>query len=450
MRRLLILISTFYLCSIVQAQEYLGVHSSPYLPFIGIVNQPAELVRSDARWAINVLSSEVALLNNQTFASSDFWDVMSKVGFHDLKYFLGSEESLLYVNGRLMLPSVSYKINENHAVGLTISVRADGVYNASNDDFINLFKGIHDPESLKEIKDEHFKSLVNSWVEYGLTWSGTILKSDNKWLTGGVVLKILSGSGSGYLEMDGIDVMFDKERIERFDMKMSYAFNESLNKTIDGGDIVERAGDLGLGVDLGLSYSYLPEHLRGVKDVPYKYKIGFVMADFGSIWHSKTKNKASYQVNMNDVPYSRFAGIETLEALKDSIEKSVDIKEFSGGSFSTKLPFKIALNADYCLKPKWFANASLVVNPGYYNSTVDITRKVLWKASFTGRYETKKWGAYLPVNYSSAIGWKIGLATRYRQFFIGSSTVIGNLLGVGGGKQSVYFGFSVPIYSSDN
>ncbi len=428
-----------------RGQEFTGVHCSTYLPFVGISNQPAELTRHDAKWNINLLTGNIGLQRDLSFISSNFWDVITNTSFKDLKYFLGTEESLLYIKGRLMVPSISYKHNEKHSFGFSINVRSDGVYNSSNDDFIKIFQGIDNPEALANIKDEYFRSLVNSWVEYSLIWSATIVKTENSWLTGGLVVKLLNGSGSGYLEMDGIDVFFDKEYISHFDMRLNYGFNESFSKTIDGGDIVEQSGDIGVGYDLGLSYSFIPDHLVGVEGVPYKYKIGLVVADVGKIRHIAIDNKASYNVQMNNVPYSRFKGVGSIEALKDSIAKSIEIHEIKGGSFKTNLPLTIGVNLDYCVWPKWFVNSTISIRPNYYNSLVKFANKNIWRGNLTVRYETKKIGVYVPITYSNVVGWGMGVSARYGNFFIGSSTMIGNFFKKENSQQTLFLGMSIPI-----
>jgi len=429
----------------VNSQEFNGVHTSPYLPFVGLINQPAELVRSNVKWNINLVSAQAGIINSQSFAQSNFWDVMGQAGFNDLKFFLGTEESLLYIKGRLVIPSLTYKLDQNNAFGLSIGMRADGVYSASNDDFKNIFFGISNPEDLKDINDEYFKSLISSWVEYSLLWSRVLMRDDNQMLTAGLSLKFLNGSGSGYLEMDGIDVKFDKERISHFDMKFAYGFNESLQETVDGGKIVNQSGDMGYGMDIGFSYSYQPDHYKAVEGAPYKYKIGVVVSDIGSITHQKTKNQAAYNVQINDVPYSRFSGIKTLQALKDSIEKSVDIIDLSRNGFKTKLPLSLAFNLDYCIKPKLFVNGTYVYKPNYYRGTVDIVSNAIWQTNITGRYESERWGVFLPISYSSALGANLGVGARYRSFFIGSGSLLGNLMSWGNGQGHVYFGASIPI-----
>ncbi|WP_430816144.1 DUF5723 family protein [Carboxylicivirga sp. RSCT41] len=449
MKRLFLLLHIACLFFVGRAQEFTGIHTSPYTPFIGIVNQPAELTRHDATWNINVLSGDIGLIRDFNLVSADFWDVIARVGMGDLKYFLASEESLLYVKGRLIVPSLTFKLNDKHSFGISTNVRADGVYNSSNDDLLKIFQGIENPEYFEDINNEYFRSLLSSWVEYDFVWSTTIFKDNNRWLTGGVVVKILNGSGAGYLEMDDIDINFDKESIAHLDMEMSYGFNESLSKTIDGGDIVEQSGDFGIGLDLGLSYSYLPEHLMGVKGIPYRYKLGFVVSDIGKIKHKSTKNQASYFVKMDDVPYSRFRGVETLEALKDSIEKSIDYEEIKGGGFETNLPITIAANVDYCIRPHLFVNTTVLLRPNYYTKLVKLIQKNVWRTNVTMRYEKRKWGVYLPLTYSNVLGWNMGLSARYGNFFMGSSTILDNILSGSNDRQVLFFGMSIPIYSSN-
>lgn len=447
MKRILFVIIICYSVSLItSAQEYLGAHTSNYLPFVGLTNQPAQLVRSDAKWNINIIGVNAAFINDQNFADSDFLDFMDQKGHADLKYFLATEQSLVFAKGRMTIPSISYKLNEKHAFGFMTSVRADGIYNSSNDDFLKLFSDIGNPQALKDIKDEYFKSLVNSWVEYSLTWSTVLLSNGNDLLTGGLSLKFLNSSGSGYLEMDGIDVKFEEDRLAHFNMQFSYGFNKSFTKTADGGDIIERSGDYGLGFDFGLSYSYQPEHYKDVKGAPYKYKIGFVLADVGSITNRQTDEQASYRVSMKDVPYSRFIGVESLDALKDSIVKSVDFNEVNKESFKTNLPLSLMLDLDYTIKPKLFVNASVICRPSYSTATVDFSQ-TLWRTALTLRYEDEKWGVFLPVTKSSVLGWNAGIAARYKQFFIGSNTFVGNLFGSHNGQANAYFGISIPIGS---
>lgn len=425
-------------------QDYVGINTSRFFPLQNLSNQPADLVRTDRKWHINVTGAQLAMVDDFVFKESDFIENASKAGASNIKYFLASEKSLLFARGKLMLPSVSYKINNNHALAFSSNIRADGVYKSSNDEFANIFRGIEDPELLDALSNEHFKSIVNSWVEFNLSWSAVLLNTEEHLLTGGLSVKYLTGGGSGYFDMDGIEVMFDEEKIDYFKADLSYAINSNLDKAITDGDI-DLFGDVGAGFDFGLSYSYLPEHLKNIKNVPYKFKVGMVVGDIGKIKHTKNVQSTTYTITIEDVPYSRFVGIETVQQLVDSLKISASFEENKSGSFSMSLPTTLTLTGDYCIAPKWYVTGMARFQLSeYYKSIRQIDQKST-RLGLTPRFENQNWGVYLPVVYDSRFDWTAGLAARWKFIFIGSGTIIGNLFSSGKGQGELYLGVNIPL-----
>lgn len=427
---------------LVVAQDFSGIHTSRYFPLQNLSNQPADLVRSNHRWYVNVLSAQIGLMNNVAFNESDLLKQLSKVGMSDLKYFFGTDQSLLYARGKIMLPAISYKINANHAVAFSMNLKADGLYRASNDDIAKIFIGIDNPELQKDLNNEYFKSVVNTWTEYALTWSGKLLEKEGHLLTGGATLKYLVGGGSGYLNMDGLKVQFDRERIDYFEVELSYAMNKNLTTAIEEGEI-NLVGDKGVGLDIGASYSFLPEELKG--KAPYKFKVGLMVGDMGSINHSDEVRRATYRITINDVPYSRFEGINSIEALIDSLQKSVGFEEVRDADYRMALPTTVLLSGDYCVTPKWFISGLIGYQPSFYSRRINVGEKNVFRANMTPRFETSDWGAYLPMTYNNRVGWSVGLAARWRYLFVGSGSILSGMLSDTQGRGDLYFGLNIPI-----
>jgi len=440
----LILLAAFY-SAYVYTQVYQGVHTSRYYPLQNIYNQPADLIFSDYKWNINVLSPQVSLVNNVAFNESDFLKTLGRVGFNDLKYFLASDQTLLLAKGHMMLPSVSYRINSKHAVAFSTNLRVDGIYKSSNDEITNLFRGYQNPDLLNDLTDEHFQSVVNQWMEYSLSWSGILWDKGEHIVSGGANLKYLVGGGSGYVDLDGIKVMYGKEKIDYFEVNVSYAINNNLRETIDDGKI-DLFGDNGLGLDLGLTYRYKPE---GEENIPYKYKLGLLIGDLGYIKHRKNVKRSTFKVLIDDVPYSRFEGVESFEALVDSLQKSVDIKEIDSKAYTMSLSTAFVLSVDYCLHPNWYINGLISYQPGYYQNLLNVVNNNIWKVNITPRFENKTWGAYLPITHSTVTS-KVGLAMRWKYVFIGSSTFVSNLFKPEAGRGEMYFGINIPIGKLDS
>lgn len=447
-KRSYILLSLILISSLVFGQDFYGINSSRFFPLQNLNNQPADLIRSDSRWHINVASAQLAMVDNFVFNESDFMKTLSNAGATNLKFFLASDQSLLFGKGRLMLPSVSYKINHKHAVAISSNIRADGIYNSSNDEFSNIFSGIDQPELLNSLEDEYFKSLVNSWIEFNFSWSMILLERKNHLFTGGITLKYLTGSGSGYFDLDGIEVFYDEDRIDYFKADVSYAVNETIDKAVTEGKL-DLFGDAGIGMDIGVSYSFLPANLQESKTMPYKLKVGLLVGDIGKIKHQNNIERSTFGVDVESVPYSRFNGIETIEALIDSLKISANFTEEEHGSFSMSLPTNVVFSADYCFRPNWYVSGMFRYQRGIYFKTLDILPQNIFRYGVTPRFENEKWGFFLPLSYSNRFGWNSGLAFRWRYIFVGSSTIISNLFNSDKGHGELYLGINIPLGEVD-
>lgn len=441
MKRLLLLYILLLALQSVYAQDYPGIHSSRYFPLQNINNQPADLIRNNSRWNINVVSTQVGLANALNFNESDFMKQLSKVGFTDLKYFLGSNQSLFVGQGQLTFPSVSYKINTKHAVAFSMGMRADGIYRSSTDDIVKLFTGYDNPELLKDVSDEFFKSVVNQWMEYSLTWSGILWKQDKHLITGGANVKYLVGGSSGYFDLNNIEVMYNKDRIDYFEVDVSYGINKNLGEAISEGKI-DLFGDNGIGMDFGLTYSYKPEE---VNDIPYKFKLGIMVGDVGYVKHRSAVKQATYRVSIEDVPYSRFQGIESFDALIDSLEKSVDFEKVNNDSYKMNLPTSLLVTGDYCFTPTWYLSGLIGYQPGLYKQNLDIISNDIWKFNLTPRFENNIWGAYLPVSYNNRVDFTAGIALRWKYVYLGSNTILTNLIDSESKYGEFYFGINIPL-----
>lgn len=444
MKKLFTIIGLFLLFQTGMTQDFRGIHSSRFFPLQNISNQPADLVRTDARLNVNVLSANIGLVNDFAFNEQGFIKLLGKAGFRDLKYIVSAERSFLAVKGRVILPSFAFKYDAKNAFAFSMHLRVDGIYRSSNDELLQLFQGISHPEGLENLTDEYFKSVVNQWMEYSLSWSRVLMKKDEHLLTGGLNLKYLIGGGAGYVDLDGIRVKYGRDRIDYFDVVVSYAINKNLANTIDEGRL-DLYGDNGIGADLGLSYSFLPE---GRSDIPYLYKLGFTIRDLGFVRYRSQVNRSSFHVSIQDVDYNKFKGLESIAALIDSLQSSVSIVEIDHKAYTMKLPTSYILTSDYCLSPSWYLASLFSYQNGYYSNLSDVARRTIWTVGLTPRFENSKWGVYLPLFWNSYTK-SAGFALRWKSFYLGSGSLVGNLFSSKKGRGEIYFGVNVPIGKAD-
>lgn len=428
-------------CLSSQAQDFKGIHSSNYFPLQNIYNQPADLVRNERRWQVNILSADLQFTHNMTLGEENYFNsIIKSTKWDNLDLFLNTENLELVVLGSVMLPSVSYKINAKHALAFSIKLPAHGLYKTSNNDLVHLFQGISNPEGLNDLQGEYFKGIVNQWTEFSLSWSGLIWKNKGHQITGGFNLNYLVGGGAGYFDLDGINVSYGPDQIDYFDMEVTYAINKNLGEVINTGNI-DLFGDKGFGVDLGVSYSYSPSHKP---DIPYLFKLGLVAKNLGSLKYSSDIESGTFYISVQEISYDTFENINSVQELIDTLKGVVEFSETSNNSFKLDLPSSYAFTGDYCFRPNWYLATYLGYQPSFYRNIKNISNNNQWSFGLTPRFENKAWGVYLPFFHKPDKN-RLGLALRYKFFFVGSSTLIGNAFTKEQENATLYFGFNVPL-----
>ncbi|TLX77495.1 hypothetical protein E9993_02335 [Labilibacter sediminis] len=445
MKKLLFILPLIISIAAINAQEYTGIHTSNYFPLQNISNNPSGIVTDSAKWHVNIFSGQIIFVNDINAQQGDDYKKLANMGILSLDKLLTSTNNATVISGNILFPSVSYKWNHKNAISMHLDLRANGIFRSSHTNISDLFSDVKTPDNLEDLKDENLKGVVNTWTEYNITYSRLLVENEKHILAGGITLKFLQGGGSGYFDMDGIDVSYDKDKIKHLEFDLTYAFNETLWDITEDGKI-KFDGDEGFGANIGLSYFYKSTNQP---HKPYLFKAGLSVRDIGYIRHKSDRGNKTYHVSMDDVPYSRFQGVETIEAFIDSVRSSVDFKEIRNGSYNLGLPTTFLLNVDYCHTPKLFLNATLNYQPSVYKNVVKSFKANFFKMTLTPRFENRTWGFYLPLAHQNYLGFSAGLAARWKSIFMGSTTLVSNIFKDDPDFSQFYFGFNIPIGKSN-
>ena len=441
MKKLFFILPLFLSSLLVSSQDFTGIHTSNYFPLQNIANNPSGIVTDSVKWHINILSGQVVFVSDINNEETEVYKRLANAGILSLDKLLATTDNATIITGKIIFPSVAYKFNHKNALSIHFDMRANGIYRASHANIAEIFDNVQTPDGLEDLQNENLKGVVNTWTEYNLTYSRLLFENEKHVLAGGITLKLLQGGGSGYFDMDGIDVSYNKDQINHMEFDLTYAFNEALHEIAEDGKI-KFDGDNGIGANIGFSYFYKDPNQP---KKPYLFRAGLTINDIGSIKHSKNRGNKTYHFEMDDVPYSKFHNITSISALVDTLKNSVDFTETEGGSYSLSLPTTYTLNGDYCYKPTLFLNASFSYQPSVYNNIVKSFKADFFTMRLTPRFENKTWGFYLPLGYNNILGVNAGIAARWKYIFAGSGTLIGNLFKSDGNTNQVYFGLNIPI-----
>lgn len=198
----------------------------------------------------------------------------------------------------------------------------------------------------------------------------------------------------------------------------------------------------GIGADFGFVYEYRSNssiadsngnNPRGFNQ--YKLKIGLSILDIGSIAYDNGQI-TDYIINGN------VSAQELEDDFIETLDNNASQNKYNEG-FKVSLPTSMHLNIDYNLHNKFYLNLdlnqSLVDKNAYFNNNrVNLI-------TFTPRYETRIFGAYLPVSTSSLGKMAIGAGIRLGPLYVGSGTIFSNL-----SKQSnianIYAGLKISKF----
>lgn len=424
----------------VQSQDLQGLNSSQHLPLQNLAHQPAELISSKYNWNINILSLNIFTSNRFLFEDSEIFDNLAKFGIPDLKFLLGNQESVIDTWAKLQLPSISYKISEKSAIAFSSNIRANALHRATNDNIIRLLNG--EPISIEQGSDDGImKSIVNSWIEFNLSYAHTLINTDKYQINGGATLKLLNGSASGYINLDDVQlVMNENEKaIDYFAVDFSYALNNTL-KTLVESEEYKISSNRGIGFDI--STTLMVKNAQ-FKNTPYRYKFGISITDIGQITQKRSPAQKAFKLSGTNISADRFKGISTIKELSDTLVSVFDIDKTSNRDFKTKLRTNFRINGDYQFSENWFMHIDYVFVKNTYNNLVPNLTSGAWGLTYTPRFENQSWGVFSPISYSTNYKWNWGIAARYKWFYMGSGKLLSNIISPEKSQNNFYFGINL-------
>ncbi len=420
-----------------RAQSYLGYYHDNYAGVQSAMFNPASIADSPFKAHVNLFSVS-ALATNDYFGVKATDLLKSDYNFDKEPKFFPSSSNNFSVNVDVMGPSVMFNVAPKHSIALI--TRGRGFANAVdvNGNLVNEIKNkINTLESFNFPKNS-FNISANTWAEIGLSYATVLLNKNQHFIKAGVTLKYLNGILNSYANSDGVDFRYDRVNTNA----IANSVTTSGILTYGGSDDFENSyknikfdtKSRGFGADLGAIYEWRPD----IKDLKkYKLKFGLSITDIGSIDYNDANEKV-YDFN-NTFTEAQF---ETFTSYNDFI-KAYRIIETKGASrvylptaghasldWNINNKFYVNVNGDFNLKDKTKLNSNFIANT----------------VSITPRYESKWIGVYLPINYMDYRGLQAGFGFRAGPLFIGSGSIITNLISDESKGIDIHGGLQIPLY----
>ena len=439
MRKLVFLIVLAILLVVqVNAQRYTGNNFGGYAGVLGVQENPASFVNKNPRWDINVIGtglaaySEYGYFANESVLSLSGKRVITN-GSDSIPSTFNPDNDALFIANQytspitgfmyhqtIHLPSVSFKIKENFALGLFCNIRmgADAM-NAPT--FFNY-------SNLKQITDFRPYTIgitnVNAmaWGEIGANIAYAHTLPNDHILSIGLNPKYLLGFEAMYVQNKS-DYNFyrDRDTFIASDANVTVGFASGASRY----DQSYKFGINGTGIGLDIGAEYLIPNNNEQSVSPHYMKFGVAVRDLGGITFNKNAERHDFVINRTEfgvvkqITNNRSSNYEVVKRLSAALFNDDSVKSLVGNEISMYLPTSINLSWDYNFKTDFFVN--VFASRRMTTLQHQLSAQNVWMVS--GRFERRWFEAGLSASLTEDKWFGVGSYIRLGLFTIGSDHV---------------------------
>ncbi len=442
---------TLLVTSLTNAQSYLGYLNDNYAGVHGVINNPSSIVDSRFKTDINLFSFS-ALAGNDYYGIDIFKALKTNYDLEkDSKFFPSSNNNFI-ANIDILGPSFMFNISPKHSIA--VFSRARGIANVIgiSGDYYNVLRDGSNKSF--NVSNQNYNIIANTWSEIGITYATILLNKDQNFIKIGVSLKYLQGYGNTYINANNVSVNYTRNdsNVPASSIATSgtITFGGYSNNTANNNKDIFYADaknpGTGFGADLGFTYEYRPNYADFSTDDKnlnkYKLRIGLSVTDIGSI-NYKSTNEKTFDIN-NIVSQAQY-DLQNQNGTS-SVLNNLYSKIGERASTKANLPMAIHANADWNFYNKFYLNTnidySLIAKNTINGNSIQNSFSV------TPRYEVKWFSFYLPVSYLQYSGTQAGLGFRLGPLFVGSGSLVSNLISKESKGVDLHVGLKIPVYQA--
>ncbi|NER15768.1 DUF5723 family protein [Spongiivirga citrea] len=424
------------------SQSYIGFLSDNYKGVHGVVVNPATIVDTPYKADINLAS--LSGLGDNDYYGVSFSDLLkSDFDFERDAIASPSDANSYIITADVLGPSFMFNIKPKHSVAVFTRARLFANVNDINGELFETVTNDFDSDQDFVVNANNFFGTTHGWGEVGVSYATVLMDKGNHFLTGGVSFKYLQGLGNAYAEGD-VNLNYDADgtapNIASYDSSGAFTYGRSSNLAGDLENIELVDGANGFGADVGFSYEYRPDGTGDTHGDPtrYKLKVGLSVTDIGSLSY-KNSTQALYNLNAVNISEADFDSV----SFEDAIRNVYTFQE-ADEDLDPRLPTAAHLFVDYKIVPKIYINAN--VDYSLVKSATRNSSSVVTNAFITPRYESKWFSFYMPVGYKEYSGFSWGSGFRFGPLFVGSGSILSNVINDESQGVDVYAGLKVPLY----
>jgi hypothetical protein len=419
----------------IKAQNYHAVQGSSFAGSLGVSNNPASIVNTPYPWDVDLFSIQLKSATNAYTVGN--YSLLSSVKKSTAEANAGDYKRFADVNFNINLLNARIALNRKQAIAIGFNMRGYGRLKTSAYNYNDTLQNTNEFFSINNSNSLYSGNFIgSSWLEAFATYSQTIWDDTKGRLNAGITVKGMRGISGAFAQLQNgaVDVSSAGSSqiytLKSADAKYVYSYNydswqKSKSSTQNVKDFIENTRGA-FSADIGVEYLIKSQALSTIYDeddyYDYEWKIGISLLDLGYNKYrpgNKSRSFTAPAANVTDTLLDqKFNSPGSFQNFNDSLATIVNGFSPITGKFRIQNPTRLVINVDRPLGNDFYMNGELSIN---LSSAIISANKLyvqeLNLLTITPRWETKRWGVYLPIQY-----------TVDKQFWIGSAFKAGPLL----------------------
>lgn len=417
-----------------KAQDYHAIQGSMYAGSLGVHNNPASIVMCPYKWDVTLIGGQLKSASN-LFTIYNY-SLLSNPA-NSRYYFSGGDyKRFSDLAFNLNLFNARVAVGRKSAVAFGLNFKSYSNASSSQYNFYDTLKSSGDFFKINNPANLYSAKMTSStWAEVYASYAHTIIDNNAIRLNAGVTMKVSKGlSGAfGKLEDAGYSQTGDSTyRVTNGNLQYVYSSNydhwQKSNNSADNILDFLKYTNGGISFDAGFEYIIKPQELNNFYDednyYDYLWKIGVSLLDIGfNQYHSGNKSATARGVKSDITNInidSKFdSTVTSFKIFNDSLSTLVNDFSTINAGYKVINPMRLVVNVDHYVSRNIYINAELSINVPSSLTKKWYSVREMNLLTLTPRWETKKWGVYLPMQYTNNNRFWIGGAFKAGPLLIG-------------------------------
>ena len=400
------------------AQNYQAINGSQFAGSLAPSVNPAAIVHVPYAWDITPFAAQVKQSTN-AFKINKFSFLSSPKNIK-IATENGIKKRFVFTNQDIRLLNARFTLTPTSAIAFGASIRSFAYAKASNSNWQDTAYSLADYLKINLDKVPlSANAAASNWAELYASYAQTIYSDANKILNAGITVnynRALSGGFGLATNVNYVPTITTKPGYLLTTGNLQYGYSANFDK-IDSNKtgaanrkLFLQNNHYSLGADIGFEYIIGTEQDINldnnlVNDFAYDTKIGLSIMDIGSnkySFGSRSRTASGILQGITDTLLeNKFNTFTTLDNFNDSLASIAKSFQQMSGDFYIYKPTRLVINADQHIAANFFINVEITLPllPIVANSSIFI--RDMNFIALTPRWETKTFGAYLPILFNN-------------------------------------------------